>query len=179
MTWPPPSSNARRYISLVTVEWRHMRETPMELTAQERTPMTQNFLVKIAVMFVLGMIMLLAGCGAVPVALGVKDNHLADCPSSPNCIYTSFSYEGTEEQASAKLLQVLNDYPRCTITQNDGTYIRAEFTTALLRFTDDAEFLIQDGMIQVRSASRVGYSDFGKNRRRMEEVKEAFDPCCY
>ena len=56
-------------------------------------------------------------------------------------------------------------------------YIHTEFTSAFFRFVDDVEFLLDDGTrtIHVRSASRVGYSDFGVNRRRVEELRSRFD----
>jgi uncharacterized protein (DUF1499 family) len=56
-------------------------------------------------------------------------------------------------------------------------YIHAEFTSFLFRFVDDVEFLLDDGSktIHVRSASRVGYSDLGVNRRRVEAIRSRFD----
>lgn len=60
------------------------------------------------------------------------------------------------------------------VTANAG-YIRAEARTRILRFTDDVEFLLDraEGVIQMRSASRVGYSDLGKNRKRLEGIRSA------
>jgi uncharacterized protein (DUF1499 family) len=62
------------------------------------------------------------------------------------------------------------------VTQRDD-YLHAEFTTPLLRFVDDVEFLADPaaGVIHVRSASRVGYSDLGVNRRRVRRIREAFE----
>ncbi len=53
--------------------------------------------------------------------------------------------------------------------------MRVEFHTLL--FVDDGEFLLaaEQGLIQVRSASRMGYSDLGKNRRRLEEIRQQFN----
>lgn len=150
--------------------------------------MTQINLFKTTTLLVLTSAMWLGGCSSFTVARGAYKDQLAPCPSSPNCVssvadekedqYPVIRFTGTQEQAKAKLLSVLNEYPRCTITQDKDNYLRTEFTTAVFRFTDDAEFLILDGKIQVRSASRVGYSDFGKNRSRMDDIKEAFEPCC-
>jgi uncharacterized protein (DUF1499 family) len=60
---------------------------------------------------------------------------------------------------------------------NEENYIHAEFTSAVFRFVDDVEFLFtkeQDGevMVDIRSASRVGHSDFGVNRKRMEDIRD-------
>ncbi|MDY6918842.1 MAG: DUF1499 domain-containing protein [Pseudomonadota bacterium] len=128
------------------------------------------------------------GCSATPVAKGVVDGGLADCPSTPNCIssnandedhrYPPLPYSGTPEQAISKLIQVIRDYPRTDIVKQDGPYLYATFTTAIMRFTDDVEFYIEGDRIQVRSASRVGYSDLGKNRSRMNDLRESFEPCC-
>jgi uncharacterized protein (DUF1499 family) len=56
------------------------------------------------------------------------------------------------------------------------TYLHAEARSLIFRFVDDVEFLIDPGQrrIQVRSASRIGYSDFGVNRRRVERIRQAF-----
>jgi uncharacterized protein (DUF1499 family) len=59
---------------------------------------------------------------------------------------------------------------------NEENYIHAEFTSLVFRFVDDVEFLFsqeRDGevSIDIRSASRVGHSDFGVNRKRMEDIR--------
>jgi uncharacterized protein (DUF1499 family) len=55
----------------------------------------------------------------------------------------------------------------------DDTYLHYEFTSLLLRFVDDVEFLFDDETrtIHFRSASRTGYGDFGVNRSRMEDIR--------
>jgi uncharacterized protein (DUF1499 family) len=59
----------------------------------------------------------------------------------------------------------------------EDRYIHAEFTSALFRFVDDVEFQIdaESGLIHFRSASRVGRSDLGVNRKRMESIRMAFE----
>ena len=56
-------------------------------------------------------------------------------------------------------------------------YLHAESQTALMRFTDDLEFLlaVTEGVIHLRSASRIGYGDRGVNRARIEDIRRAFD----
>ena len=127
----------------------------------------------------------LAACaGGRPDNLGAKDGVLAACPSSPNCV-SSFATEerhriaplaftGDAEAAFLRLKRVLSQRGDATIIEENEGYLRAELRTRL--FVDDAEFLLDRarGVIQVRSASRLGYSDLGKNRRRMEEIRSQF-----
>jgi uncharacterized protein (DUF1499 family) len=66
--------------------------------------------------------------------------------------------------------------PRVRLVTQTDTYLHAEFATAVFRFIDDVEFYVDEtaGVVHFRSASRVGYSDLGVNRRRMEGVREKF-----
>lgn len=63
--------------------------------------------------------------------------------------------------------------PRTRLVDEDDSYLHYEFTTLLLRFVDDVEFLFDETTktIHFRSASRTGYSDLGVNRKRMEQVR--------
>ena len=73
-----------------------------------------------------------------------------------------------------RLQAVLEATPRIQITEHNDDYLRATATTRILRFVDDLEFLYQPGedLIHVRSASRVGHSDLGANRNRVEEIRQ-------
>lgn len=131
-----------------------------------------------------------AGCsGARPEALGVRDGRLAPCPASPNCISSQaarddrthftepFRYAGSRDEARRRLLDVLAAMSRVRIVTAGETYLHAEFTSAVFRFVDDVEFLLDDAekVVHVRSASRVGHSDLGVNRKRVEALREAFE----
>jgi len=61
------------------------------------------------------------------------------------------------------------------IDQDDGHYLHATFTSSLFRFVDDVELRLDSaaGVIQIRSASRAGRSDFGVNRQRIERIAAA------
>lgn len=76
-----------------------------------------------------------------------------------------------------RLRQVLRAMPRVQIRSDRAGYLHAEFRSLILRFVDDVEFLIdvKAGVIHVRSASRLGYSDLGVNRSRVETIRTAFD----
>ena len=67
--------------------------------------------------------------------------------------------------------------PRTKLVQEDDSYLHYEFTSLLLRFVDDVEFLFDDETktIHFRSASRMGYGDFGVNRRRMEDIRSRIE----
>jgi uncharacterized protein (DUF1499 family) len=63
-----------------------------------------------------------------------------------------------------------------TLRRDWDNYIRAEFVSKIFRFVDDVEFYFPDKkskelLIHVRSASRVGYSDLGVNRMRIEQIR--------
>lgn len=95
---------------------------------------------------------------------------------SPHAVQP-FSFEGDAGDAMTRVIAVLMQQPHCHIAVNRPDYIHAEFTSALLGFVDDVEFLLApaEPLIHVRSASRLGYSDFGVNRARIETLREAFD----
>lgn len=130
---------------------------------------------------------LLQGCSSHMPNLGVTNGKLADCPSSPNCVSSQapvgdkhyiepIVLKGSKVSAHDKVLAVLESSKRTNVVVNEEGYIHAEFTSAVFRFVDDVEFLFskeQDGqvVVDIRSASRVGHSDFGVNRKRMEAIR--------
>ncbi|MDE0896022.1 MAG: DUF1499 domain-containing protein, partial [Planctomycetota bacterium] len=71
------------------------------------------------------------------------------------------------------LLALLESQPRVDLVTVEEEYAHAVFRTPLLRFRDDLELLLDsaNSVIQVRSASRVGHSDMGANRRRIENLR--------
>jgi len=108
---------------------------------------------------------------------------LEACPSSPNCVCSCqpddshfiapIQIDGDPDGAWETLQNVLAEDRSIEVTATTDRYIRAVATTTILRFKDDVEFLLDRGAgrIEMRSASRVGYSDLGKNRKRMETVR--------
>jgi uncharacterized protein (DUF1499 family) len=129
----------------------------------------------------------LGGCSGSrpPANLGVTGGRLAPCPSSPNCVASQagaesrrvepLRYQGDPAPARDRLLAVLNGMERVRIVQTDTDYMHAEFTSAVFGFVDDVEFQFDPpGFIQIRSASRAGYYDFGVNRKRVETIRQRF-----
>jgi uncharacterized protein (DUF1499 family) len=119
--------------------------------------------------------------------IGIENNHLAPCPSSPNCVVSQggdeehsiepIAYLGDRTTAKETLLKVLSVVPRTEVIEDTGNYIHTESTSRIFKFVDDAEFYFPEGenTIQVRSASRVGESDLGVNRRRIEQIRLAME----
>ena len=121
-------------------------------------------------------------------SLAIVDVRLTACPNKPNCVSSqappgdkqhyieALTYSGEPAQARERLELAIAGMKRGRTVVREANYWRAEFTSALLRFVDDVDFLFDDNArrIDVRSASRVGYSDLGVNRRRMEEIRRRF-----
>ena len=114
----------------------------------------------------------------------VAETRLQPCPSSPNCVSSEardrhfiepLAVTGEPKAAFEKLKEILERRPDTTIINADEKIIRVEFRTAL-RFVDDGIFVLdaENRVINIRSASRTGYWDFGKNRRRMEELRKEY-----
>ena len=82
-------------------------------------------------------------------------------------------YRKSRAEAKEALKEVIRSLPRIKLVEEDESYLRYEFTSLLLRFVDDVEFLFDDEtkIIHFRSASRTGYGDLGVNRTRMEQVR--------
>ena len=109
------------------------------------------------------------------------------CPSTPNCVSSidrdrkhfiePLHYKGSTEDAQNRLLEVLFSLKRTRVVTFEESYIHAESVSAIMRFVDDVEFYFDDRqkLIQVKSASRVGYSDLGVNRRRIEKIRKLFN----
>lgn len=125
---------------------------------------------------------LLSACaGEPPANLGVQDGRLTPCPESPNCV-SSYATDETHGIAPlnanlSAIEAVLVEQERTNIVRQDGNYLYAEFTSAIMGFVDDVEFLHDpaSGITHVRSASRLGYSDLGANRERIEAIRSALD----
>ena len=114
--------------------------------------------------------------------LGLIDGQLRICPDKPNCVSSQAGADddihaiapipSTDWQALQQAIAAVGGH----VVQDDGHYLHATFSSSLFRFVDDLEALRADaeGVIHIRSASRVGYSDFGVNRKRVEALRAKF-----
>jgi uncharacterized protein (DUF1499 family) len=110
----------------------------------------------------------------------------AGCPDKPNCVSSKSTasshaidpihYKGSQEDARKSLLLIIKSLQRAKLVSKHDSFIHVEFTSSLFRFVDDVEFYFQEpGVIDFRSASRVGHSDLGVNRARMERIRQIFE----
>lgn len=115
----------------------------------------------------------------------MKIARFAPVPNTPNCVSSEavgsdphfieplkFTREQTE--AKAELMKIIDTLPRTHLVSDDQDYLHYEFRTAFFKFVDDVEFRFDTATktIRVRSASRVGRSDLGVNRKRIEEIRK-------
>ena len=99
-------------------------------------------------------------------------------PFAPNCVHSA-AEPRMPQHAIAPLVgvslgqvkAVLDSWPRTRLVEEDSDYLHYVVTSALFRFKDDLELHATGGVVHVRSASRVGYSDLGANRRRVEKLR--------
>ena len=124
--------------------------------------------------------------GQRPTDLGVRDGRLKPPPKTPNGISSQATdearrveplrYSGDGAAAFARLRDLVAGWPGASIVVESPGYLHAEVRTRWLRFVDDLELLLDPaaGVIQVRSASRLGHSDLGTNRRRVEAIRRRF-----
>lgn len=107
------------------------------------------------------------------------------CPNTPNCVsslaadtdhfISPFKIKGQPEATFAAMKTALLQQSRTAITQSTPESLHAEATSLIFRFVDDIDAILdaEAGVIHIRSASRVGYSDLGVNRRRVEALRAA------
>lgn len=132
----------------------------------------------------LSFISVLGACSHGPG--GVAHGNLTPCPTSPNCVSTRaedpqqaiapYAYTGGREDTRNRLLRVIAELPRTRIITSTDSYLHVEFRSKIWRFVDDVEFVFDDASqtVQFRSASRLGYSDLGVNRKRMETIRRFY-----
>ncbi|MBE9079016.1 DUF1499 domain-containing protein [Romeria aff. gracilis LEGE 07310] len=126
--------------------------------------------------------------GQKPKNLGVKQGQLTACPGTPNCVNSQaiasdkdhyikpIAHSGPAQDAIATLQQIVKSMEGSTVNEATDTYLYAEFASKIMGFVDDVEFYaVPDGsVIHVRSAARLGKSDLGVNRKRIESIRQEF-----
>ena len=126
--------------------------------------------------------------GKQPANLGAKNGKLAPVIHKSNNVSSQadindrthyvapFKFTGDAAAAFQQLAGLVQTQPRARVITQDGQYLHAEFSSPLMGFVDDVEFLLapEQMVIDVRSAARLGSSDFGVNRKRVESLREQF-----
>ncbi len=126
--------------------------------------------------------------GKRPTYLGVIDGRLSRPRSTPNCVSSQadpadtvhaiapIRFTGNAMEAMAALREIIDASERTLVVKHEANYLYAEYKSKLMGYVDDVEFLAseKEGVIHVRSASRLGRRDYGVNRERIEAVRERF-----
>lgn len=147
----------------------------------------RQFLLSIilAILFLTSSLIFPAPTWASHSGLGVDSGHLSACPTSPNCVVSQnadtkhaiepIPYHVDRDKARETLLKVLTVVPRTEVVEQTDNYIHALSKSRIFKFVDDVEFYLpaDESVIHLRSASRIGDSDLGVNRRRMEQIRLA------
>ena len=144
------------------------------------------FLIFVGIFIVIGLIFtVLSFMSRKPPEIGMVDGRLRPCPGTPNCVCSErpespyfvepLIIKGPPQEAwerAKDLIQSLGG----NIEKEEEGYLHAVFTTVFLRFRDDVELRIEKEKvyIHIRSSSRVGYYDFGQNRKRVVKIQTAF-----
>lgn len=123
-----------------------------------------------------------------PVHLGVSHGRLAGCPPVNNCVCSQAediahyveplsSPEFGGFSLLERLASALRACENAEIVTLTDVYLHAECHSALLGFVDDLEFFwhAEEGVCHVRSASRLGMTDLGKNRARVEKLRRLLE----
>ena len=130
--------------------------------------------------------------GKPPEDLGVSDDRLKAPSKTPNSVssqaalwpghrqmaYASIAplaLRGDGAATLARIRNIVSSMPGAVVVKSERDYIHAEFTTRVMKYTDDVEFWFDPaaGVVQVRSASRLGKGDFNANRTRVEAIRAA------
>lgn len=120
-------------------------------------------------------------------AVGLVNGSLSRCPEKPNCVCSEYTDDNSHYiepvsdvenaarqtmEKAASAIQEMNG----KIQHTKEHYISATFTSSFFGFVDDLEirFDTDQGIMHIRSASRVGYGDGGVNRKRVEEFRQLY-----
>jgi uncharacterized protein (DUF1499 family) len=123
--------------------------------------------------------------GTRPTNLGWQNGKFTACATTPNCVNSQATdtthkiepirYSTMPEAAWSALKQTIQQTPKTSIVTATPDYLYVEYTSKRMGFVDDVEFYLnrEAGVIEVRSASRLGESDLGVNRNRIEAIRTA------
>ena len=129
--------------------------------------------------------------GTPPADLGVRDGKLKAPATTPNSVTSQamlypdhpmresaqiapLALQGDGPATLARIKTIVEGLAGAAVVKSEPGYLYAQFTTPLMKFVDDTEFWFDPaaGVVQVRSASRVGHGDRGLNRARVETIRK-------
>lgn len=114
------------------------------------------------------------------VKLGVKNNQLLPCGDKPNCVSTTHTDEKHNIEpikTNLSFEQIINELTSkagLKIIRQEANYAHFTYSSSIMGYVDDIEIMKKENELLIRSASRVGYSDLGANRERVEKIRELF-----
>lgn len=117
--------------------------------------------------------------GKRPRDLGVKGGKFTAARTrKPNWVSSQVEagdahYIAPLKRSLVDVAKVVKSMPRTHVVEQTDGYLYAEFSTALMGYTDDVEFCADGKLLHVRSSSRLGHSDLGANRKRVEAIRAA------
>ena len=126
-----------------------------------------------------GFVMGWVSAGGTPPGL-TEEGELAPCGKARNCVSSQeqtkmYSFIDPLPRVEADVLKAAMAEMGATLVREDGPYLAFTATSAFFRYVDDVEFLLTEDAVHVRSASRVGRSDLGANRKRVETLRQMLE----
>ncbi len=132
--------------------------------------------------------------GSRPTDIGVRQSRLKPPSPTPNSVSSQAALYADHPQrdyaeikplplkgggatSSLQALEgVLHAMPGIEVIERRPDYLYAQAQTRWLKFVDDLEFWVNpvSGVIELRSASRLGRRDYGMNRQRVEAIRAAY-----
>lgn len=121
-----------------------------------------------------------------PNNLGINNGKLAQLPNKPNAVSSeteekdkrveALDFKGNLVDSKTQIIKAIENYGNAKIIKNKTNYIYVVFTTGIIKYHDDVEFYFDESkkLIQIRLASRIGYSDMGLNRERYNKLREDY-----
>ena len=121
-----------------------------------------------------------------PTNLGVTNGKLNKMPNKPNAVSSqteekdkkidALEFKENLMNSKQQVIKAIDNYGNAKIIKNEINYLYVVFTTGIMKYHDDVEFYFDERkkLIQIRSASRIGYSDMGLNRERYNKLRELY-----
>jgi uncharacterized protein (DUF1499 family) len=136
------------------------------------------------ILLLLPLLSSLLSCSSTPPAGKLIDGQLRSCPNRPNCVssekgagapITPISFRSSPDQAW-QIMQTVIEELGGKISDRRPMYLWAMFSSKIFRFVDDVELRLEpeEKIMHIRSGARVGYADFGVNRKRVETIRNLF-----
>lgn len=152
----------------------HTQPQNRNINKQQNKEMKMSIQNKVITMGILSTI-LTACYGKRPDDLNVN----TPCPTSPNCASSTTTQEDkrvdpftlTHTNQWEGFKSSVKSLPRVSVIKEDDNTLQTEFRTKLMRYVDDVIFQRNETRVDVRSSSRIGYSDLGANKKRIEEIR--------